>query len=82
MDPDVAAYVLDNEAARSFFFHFEPFLLSYLRMHQDSGREDIRLAIGCTGGKHRSVAVVERLKRYLNQQAVEAAIFHRDVERE
>ena len=82
MEPDVAAYVLGNAAADNFFAVFEPFLLSYLQGHADSGRENIRLAVGCTGGKHRSVAVVEQVKKIMHDHAIEAHVFHRDMEKE
>ena len=79
---DVAAYVLDNSPAREFFNKFEPFLLSFINSHAGSGRESIRLAIGCTGGKHRSVAVVEYLNKLLVSQPVEVNMHHRDIEKE
>jgi UPF0042 nucleotide-binding protein len=40
------------------------------------------VAIGCTGGRHRSVAVAEELKRFLDAQGVSPGVVHRDIERE
>jgi len=82
LEPEVAAYVLRNATAESFFAFFEPFLLSFLRSHADSGREKIRLALGCTGGKHRSVAVVEHVKKIMFDHAFDVYVFHRDLEKD
>jgi RNase adapter protein RapZ len=82
LEPDVAAYVLRNATAENFLSFFEPFLFSFLQSHAESGREAIRLAVGCTGGKHRSVAVVEYCKGVMSGHAIVPQIFHRDMERE
>ena len=79
---DVAAYVRANSLAREFFDNFEPFLLSFMNSHAGADRKTIRLAIGCTGGKHRSVAVVEYLNKLLATQPVEVDMYHRDIEKE
>ena len=42
------------------------------------GKRSLVISIGCTGGRHRSVAVGERLCKALNEQGHSAAIFHRD----
>lgn len=81
LEPDVAAHVLRNETADSFLASFEPFLLSFLRTHAGSGRRSIRLAVGCTGGRHRSVAVVEYLNRFMRANGIATQVFHRDMEK-
>lgn len=81
LEPDVAAHVLRNETAGSFLALFEPFLLSFLRSHAGSGRESIRLAVGCTGGRHRSVAVVEHLYGFMRDNGIEAHVYHRDMDK-
>jgi len=82
LERDVAAYVLNNARTVHFLSFFEPCLLSFLRSHEEAGREAIRLAVGCTGGKHRSVAIVEHVKRIMRDHAVETQVFHRDMEKE
>ena len=82
LDGPVAAYVLDSGQAREFFAALEPLLLLYVRGHIAAGREEIRLAVGCTGGRHRSVAVVEEMKRILDAHQIEARIVHRDIAKE
>ena len=82
LDSEVADYVLDNDAARKFFAVFIPFLLLFLQGHADAGRQEMRLAVGCTGGRHRSVAVVEELKRLLAAHRIETRVAHRDMDKE
>ena len=77
----VAAYVLDKEPAREFFALLVPFLLLYLRGHAAAGRQEMRLAVGCTGGRHRSVAVVEEVRRILDAHQLEARVVHRDIDK-
>jgi len=79
---EVSGYVLDNGTARDFFGLFEPMLLSFLRNHEATGRDELRIAVGCTGGKHRSVAVVEYLRHFLNDQSIQVDVFHRDIDKE
>lgn len=79
---DVASYVLENSQASSFFSTAEPFLLSFINSHAGSGRESISIAIGCTGGKHRSVAVTEYLQRFLESRSVHVETHHRDIDKE
>lgn len=78
-DSDVAAYVLDSRRARDFLQNFEPFLLSFLDGHASSDRDEIRLAVGCTGGRHRSVAVAEYMYRYLQDRGFQVKLSHRDI---
>lgn len=82
LDPEVAGYVLNNDAARKFFAAFVPFLLLFLQGHADAGRQEVRLAVGCTGGRHRSVAVAEELKRLLTAHRIETRVAHRDMDKE
>lgn len=81
LNGNVAGYVLDNRTAEIFFHHLKPFLLSYLQEFADSDREVFRLAVGCTGGRHRSVAVVEKLKSILSKHGVTVDAFHRDIDK-
>lgn len=81
LDQDVASYVLDNRTADDFFQHFEPFLFSYIQNHADADRSSIRFAVGCTGGRHRSVAVAEKIGKALQKQGVVVEMIHRDIKK-
>ena len=82
IDTDVADYVLGQAGATEFLDRaialFDPVLAGYQR----EGRRYVTLAIGCTGGKHRSVAVTEALAARFDPERVVAFVVHRDLGRE
>ena len=65
----------------NFSLNFEEIKVTYTECDA-AGKKTLRLAVGCTGGRHRSVAVVERLAVALNLPEVELTVFHRDIERD
>jgi UPF0042 nucleotide-binding protein len=81
LDRDVASYVLDNKAADVFFRSFEPFIIAFLQCHADTNRESFHMGIGCTGGRHRSVAVAEKIGKVLGNHGVVVKLFHRDIDK-
>ncbi len=81
-DERVARHVLDNRAAADFLNLLTPLLFFLLDHYQAAKRETVRLAIGCTGGKHRSVALVEHLNAVLRAKGYDPIIRHRDMDRE
>jgi UPF0042 nucleotide-binding protein len=82
LEAPVAAYVLDNKTGRRFLLHFEPFLSFILRSHKAAGRKELTLAVGCTGGRHRSVAVTDYLQKIIVDMEFEIKVYHRDITRE
>ncbi len=66
-DPDVAAYVLQQPAAQTLLNHLTALLDFLLPLYHAEGKRYLTLAVGCTGGKHRSVALTEELARRLLQ---------------
>ncbi len=82
LDAEVAAYVLESQAGREFLFRLEPLLFFMLDSHRQAGREEFSCAVGCTGGRHRSVAVTEHLRQFLAGTAHDRLeFFHRDIKR-
>lgn len=80
-DPVVAAYVLDRDETRTFLDHIERLLAFTLPLYRREGRSYFTLAIGCTGGRHRSVALVEQLAKTLARGGSRIQVQHRDVRR-
>lgn len=78
-ETDVAAYVLNNNVGREFFVLLEPLLVFLCTQHALGKRKELRLAVGCTGGRHRSVAVVESLRKVLDRLPYRLNVFHRDI---
>lgn len=80
-DAPVAAYVLDRPEAQE-FLRLTSALLDYtLPLYRREGRSYLTLAIGCTGGRHRSVALVERLGQDLARRGSLVQVQHRDMTR-
>lgn len=79
---EVAKYVLDSDAGKALLDHLSPLLEYLVRQNIETGKDVLRIGIGCTGGRHRSVAVTERLAVLLADIKVETTIFHRDIQKD
>jgi UPF0042 nucleotide-binding protein len=82
MDPNVSAYVLESGRTSLFLRRFFDFLDFLLPHYEEEGKAYLRIAIGCTGGRHRSVAVVGALEQHLRERRIDVRVAHRDVDRE
>ncbi|EPR30701.1 UPF0042 nucleotide-binding protein yhbJ [Alkalidesulfovibrio alkalitolerans DSM 16529] len=80
-EPDVAAYVLENPIGREFLERFLGFMGYLVPLYAVEGRYRLTIAIGCTGGRHRSVAVAERLFAYLKEKGYAVTLEHRHIDR-
>ena len=65
MDEEVGAYVASDPDYESFFNHLTSLVLPLLPRYKAEGKSYLTIAIGCTGGRHRSVYTAERLCRFL-----------------
>jgi UPF0042 nucleotide-binding protein len=79
-DPEIVSFVVDSEPGARFLSLLEP-LLSFIGDQLKAGaKRELRIGIGCTGGRHRSVAVVEALAgMFVGRVDVDVDIFHRDI---
>ncbi len=80
-DPAVAAYVLDNAEAEEFLRRTAALLDYLLPLYTREGKTTLTVAVGCTGGQHRSVAVANALQAELEQRGINAESLHRDQRR-
>jgi UPF0042 nucleotide-binding protein len=80
-DAAVAAFVIDRPEAQEFLRLTEALLDHTLALHRREGRSYVTLAVGCTGGRHRSVALVERLAQDLARRGCRVQVQHRDMRR-
>jgi len=80
-DAAVAAFVVDRPEAQEFLRRTEALLEHALPLHRREGRSYLTLAVGCTGGRHRSVALVERLAQDLVRHGWRVQVQHRDMRR-
>jgi UPF0042 nucleotide-binding protein len=82
LDNSVSDYVVASSEGHSFIKLLKPMLLFLIQQNIAAKKETLAIAVGCTGGKHRSVAVVEVLKDILQMMPVELTVHHRDIEKE
>jgi RNase adapter protein RapZ len=80
LDAPVRDYVLGQPAASAFLNAYLPVLEISLAGFEKEGKRFVTLAVGCTGGKHRSVAIAEQLAARLSGRTV--TVTHRDLGRE
>ncbi|MFD5563951.1 MULTISPECIES: RNase adapter RapZ [Kitasatospora] len=81
-DPDVAEYVFQQPGAQPFLDGYTELLRIITEGYRREGKRYMTLAVGCTGGKHRSVAMSEQLTKRLIADGVETVLVHRDMGRE
>ncbi|MFP3983559.1 MAG: RNase adapter RapZ [Desulfurivibrionaceae bacterium] len=81
-DSDVADFVLKNDIAASFLNRLEQLMLDLIPRYRQEGKARLTIALGCTGGRHRSVAVVEEMNSFLSRHFGSLSVFHRDMVRQ
>jgi UPF0042 nucleotide-binding protein len=81
LDPGVADYVLKRDDAQEYLQCLEALLAFSLPRYQHEGKSYLTIAVGCTGGRHRSVTLVEELRRRLADKGVRVLVRHRDIDR-
>lgn len=80
-DPAVRDFVVERAQASEFLDRFESLLTSLLPAYESEGKSYLTVAIGCTGGRHRSVAIAEELAARLRRQGFAVRTGHRDLAR-
>jgi RNase adapter protein RapZ len=81
-DDPVRDYVLSRPGAAEFLYHYAELLNVVLPGYEREGKRFVTLAIGCTGGKHRSVAMADELAARIAGAGVDVQVVHRDLGRE
>lgn len=81
VDSNVRDYVLGEEAAREFMEHVDGIFDVVMPAFVDEGRPYLTIAFGCTGGRHRSVALAKELGQRLSDQGFRPNVIHRDVDK-
>jgi len=81
LDEPVRRYVLGQPAAKEFLERAEYLLKFLVPAYIKEGKSYLTIAIGCTGGRHRSVVLVEEIAEGLRKMGYNPSTIHRDVER-
>lgn len=80
-DPAVRDFVLSQPDATEFLDRMTSLLSFLIPRYTAEGKAYLTIGVGCTGGRHRSVAITEELARRLGEEGVDAAVRHRDIDR-
>ncbi|NLP43508.1 MAG: RNase adapter RapZ [Peptococcaceae bacterium] len=78
-DKQVRDYVLTNQTAQEFMKKFLAMLEYVLPHYLTEGKSHLIICIGCTGGQHRSVAIVEKTADFLRRENYFCTVYHRDI---
>lgn len=80
-DPQVQDYVMAGSEAQQFFAKLNDMILMLMPLYIEEGKRSITIAIGCTGGKHRSVTFANKLGESLKKEGYSVNMIYRDIER-
>ena len=81
-DPDVQTYVCQTGEAEEFLKKVTDLLDWLIPKYRAEGKRQLMVCVGCTGGKHRSVTLANRLGDYYGQSVWPASVLHRDITRQ
>jgi UPF0042 nucleotide-binding protein len=81
-DPRVARYVHQDPLTEPFLKKMLDFISFSLPQYEREGKAYLTIAIGCTGGRHRSVAIAQDVANYLGGEGYRVSVFHRDADRD
>jgi len=82
LDADVRDFVMDHPVTQEFMTKIRDLLDFLVPRYQDEGKHRLVIAIGCTGGAHRSVAIAESIAAYLREKSFRVDVNHRDLDLE
>jgi len=81
LDSEVRDYVQQNDDTRAFLDRLYALLEFTLPLYEREGKSSLTLALGCTGGRHRSVVLVENLRQRLSRGELRIHVKHRDIDK-
>ena len=81
LDEEVQNFVYNNGATREFLCHLTDLLAFLIPHYIEEGKHNLTVAVGCTGGRHRSVSIAVALNRFLNEQGYYSENTNRDVDK-
>ncbi len=81
LDEEVYDYVFGFEETENFVGKITDFLDYSVPLYRKEGKAELVVGIGCTGGKHRSVAIAQTLKKHFMELGYRTSVFHRDANR-
>jgi UPF0042 nucleotide-binding protein len=80
-DAAVVEYILASQVTQDFLKQCFEFIQFLLPLYEREGKAYLTIGFGCTGGRHRSVAVANLLSQHLQSQGYRMTLAHRDIEK-
>ena len=81
LDEPVRTFVLEQQPTRDFLDRVEGLFASLIPAYRQEGKSYLTIAVGCTGGRHRSVSIAEALSTRLQKIGIAARVTHRDIDK-
>lgn len=81
MDEEVYQFVFRHGETREFMRHLKNMIAFLVPQYIEEGKHSLTIAVGCTGGKHRSVSVARELTEFIKEQGQSARLINRDIEK-
>jgi len=78
----IVEHVLNNTTGRQFLEKYIDLLDYLIPLYEKEGKAYLTIAVGCTGGRHRSVAIAETLHGHINQPGTQVDLTHRDIDQD
>ena len=79
LDPDVREFVMEHPVTKEFMRKWTELLTFLIPCYREEGKHHLVIAVGCTGGVHRSVTIAEAIGAYLQEMGLPTEINHRDL---
>lgn len=80
-DEKVSNFVIQKDETKRFLSKFEELLDFLIPLYEKEGKSNLTIAVGCTGGRHRSVSIVNLLKNFFDSSIYSLHVRHRDVDK-
>lgn len=81
LDKPIVDYVMPREETQGFVKRFEELLSYMIPLYSNEGKSTLQIAVGCTGGKHRSVALAEHFHQFITDAGYGSSVSHRDIKK-
>lgn len=81
LDKPVRDYVMEKDETKGFVARFTDMIDYLLPLYSKEGKSQLVIAVGCTGGHHRSVALAQFMCDYLSGQHIKSSVTHRDIQK-
>ena len=81
LDQEVVDLVMNHPEAKQLLDRYEQFLQVALPLYVKEGKSQLTIAVGCTGGKHRSITFARKIAEYCTSLGYEPGVQHRDAMR-